>query len=45
MYEQQKQLGEDRQRVRKEQPGLITEMTKGASPRIDQMRDTMASHM
>lgn len=45
MYERQERLGEDEREVRMEQPDPVTVMTRGASSKMDQMRDKLASDM
>ena len=46
MYERQERLGEDNRKIRMEQPeksAPVMIMTQGPSPKMDQMREKMAS--
>ena len=45
IYERQERLGEDQRKIRKEQPESGMGMIKGASPKMYQMRDKIASDM
>ena len=45
MYEQQERLGENERKIRMEQPESVMIMTKGSSPRMDQMSEKMPSDM